>query len=75
MTCPTCDHTMHGIMAGNFWCPRCGTVKYGDATYTPMLVDRCRLFEGVCQGRDYVEGSWKNFGIAESINTPLRRLT
>jgi predicted amidophosphoribosyltransferase len=24
MSCPTCDHTMHGI-ARWFWCPRCGT--------------------------------------------------
>ena len=25
MSCPTCDHTMHGLGELWFWCPRCGT--------------------------------------------------
>lgn len=39
MACPTCDHTMQGILIDEnakraFWCPRCGTLRivslYGD---------------------------------------------
>ena len=26
MSCPTCDHTMHGLGDQWFWCPRCGTI-------------------------------------------------
>ena len=35
MACPTCDHTMQCVaaMGGGydnlFWCPRCGTIKFG----------------------------------------------
>lgn len=25
MSCPTCEHTMHGLGDRWFWCPRCGT--------------------------------------------------
>ncbi len=27
MACPTCDHTMKGLGAEWFWCPRCGTLR------------------------------------------------
>lgn len=30
MSCPTCDHTMHGLGERWFWCPRCGTVLNAD---------------------------------------------
>ena len=27
MVCKTCDHTMQSVVAGVFWCPRCGSLK------------------------------------------------
>lgn len=26
MSCPTCNHTMHGVGDKWFWCPNCGTI-------------------------------------------------
>lgn len=41
MACHQCDHTMHPISEGIFWCPRCGSVKYPaiKLEYTPMVVE------------------------------------
>ena len=40
MSCPTCDHTMTGVGDGNFWCPRCGTIrKVGHYEGVPFLLD------------------------------------
>jgi hypothetical protein len=46
MPCPTCDHTMHLVIDGIFWCPRCGTLntRYDEAS-VPKLVGRCRKME------------------------------
>lgn len=41
MSCPTCDHTMHGIPPLQ-WCCRCGTIKTDGNTYVPALVERAR---------------------------------
>ena len=46
MSCPTCDHTMHSLGSGDYWCPRCGTLQqYRQTrvnTEAPKLVERCR---------------------------------
>lgn len=47
MSCPTCDHTMKclAVTGGDnpYWCPRCGTVKYGnhegDTGEKPKIVE------------------------------------
>lgn len=52
MACPTCDHTMHCIVTGVFWCPRCGTVKSNPcwpaetsaSVEVPKLVERTREY-------------------------------
>lgn len=59
MSCPTCDHTMQGLLSADdcdllaprfFWCPRCGTLRTqgvdGERTVdeSPKLVERCRRF-------------------------------
>lgn len=85
MSCPTCDHTMHCIGHGIFWCPRCGTLKGNDPlgqVSIPALVDRCRRFaaEGNTQSYflgkskyDHADEEWRKLGIAESINVPSER--
>lgn len=44
MACPTCDHTMHSLVAALLWyCPRCGTVKDAlNRVTTPAIVDRVK---------------------------------
>jgi len=37
MACPTCGHTMHGLGPDCYWCPRCGTTKYGSNTAVPTV--------------------------------------
>jgi len=50
MSCPTCDHTMQGLLPAQasefrqfFWCPRCGTLKTSDGEReeieSPLLVE------------------------------------
>lgn len=80
MPCPNCDHTMSklGVTEGTaprpvWWCPRCGTSRFGDAggSMTPMLVDRTRRFT------DTLGMMWTalahRLGIFESIYTPAER--
>ncbi len=54
MACPTCDHTMQAIVAGDmaafWWCPRCGTVRSFRsggrvADSVPRLVEHVRSIE------------------------------
>ena len=71
MPCPSCDHTMHGLGNGCFWCPRCGTLK-NERTHTPMLVTRCRKFEETL-GPSW-QALWHRLEIKESINPPKGRL-
>jgi ribosomal protein L37AE/L43A len=47
MPCPTCDHTMHAVCTGIWWCPRCGTLRkdFIEAPLddsVPALVERRR---------------------------------
>ena len=76
MACPTCSHTMQNLgleMNRAFWCPRCGTLSFGDGRHveTPALVERCQQF-GQTLGPSWFS-LWKQFGIAESINIPEER--
>lgn len=86
MSCPTCDHTMHGI--GNvpavggepvFWCPRCGTLEDHTNGITdvvaPKLVSWCREFKAQTAGRVPVPlvEVWHRLGICEAINVPANR--
>ncbi len=82
MACPTCSHTMQTFGSiGNFWCPRCGTIKRDhpgcDTTEAPKLVERCREFRDKAEnGMGLSSASahlWHRLGIAESINTPEKR--
>lgn len=71
MACPTCDHTMHAIGGGNFWCPRCGTLR-NDRDFVPMLVTRCCEFDKVAgvmlsQAVYDLLPHWRRLGIEESI--------
>lgn len=77
MSCPTCDHTVHGLRGVIFWCPRCGTIcdrDNGGFYERPKLVDRCRTFER----ESLIAGTatpaawslWFRLGIRESINPP-----
>jgi hypothetical protein len=71
---------MHRFGGGSvfFWCPRCGTLKLGDAGIgyeTPKLVERCRQYQAGMT-TDVVPGhlqQWRIIGIAESINVPSER--
>lgn len=69
MPCPTCDHTMHQVKTGTFWCPRCGTMKSGDDIGIPRVVQRCRSY-AITNPPPSV---WRRLGIAESINLPDKR--
>lgn len=73
MACPTCGHTLHKVVYGIFWCPRCGTLmqKEGEAE-VPKLVERCRTFGG-CILNPSTLNEWRVLGIAESINLPENR--
>ena len=48
MSCPTCDHTMHGLGNRWFWCPRCGTTLNDDdrehTTSLPKATEAIRGF-------------------------------
>ena len=55
MSCPNCDHTMHGLGETDegyhfFWCPLCGTLRdspdgdWDESRLTPGLVGRVREF-------------------------------
>ncbi len=71
MACPTCSHTMQGLGYLMFHCPRCGTVKNADGSFTtPALVIRCRDFEKQCIGKitQRHDQTWRRTGVAESIN-------
>lgn len=76
MSCPTCSHTMQNVIAGVFWCPRCGTLKQPvtsnvleihafDSHVQPKLVERCRDFGGSL-GPSWL-ALWHKIGIRESI--------
>lgn len=84
MACPTCDHTMQMIGEGvnTFWCPRCGTIKFGStrpAHEAPKLVDHCRQFRKAKHpsfiaevglfGDPVIAEEWRRLGIEESLTT------
>lgn len=87
MSCPTCGHTMEGLLQNSvccaiktFICPRCGTMKHESGervTYDiPKLVERCRAYQkefGKENIAQYYRNEWKRLGITESINMPENR--
>ncbi len=82
MPCKTCNHTVHSVAVGMWWCPRCGTLQDEGAppgdTYVPQLVRHCRELERdyiLCDEYPPLTTDWARLGLAESINTPDRRPT
>lgn len=83
MSCSTCGNTMGSLGGSQFHCPRCGTyvnAAIGDPkVYVPKLVDRCRAFEADALPKEnigqYYRNTWRQLGIAESIQAPERRPT
>lgn len=76
MACPTCDHTMQLVGEGykTFWCPRCGTIKFGEreASEKPKLVDRALEFgkclpEGRYDRMDLIRLWCKELSVAECL--------
>jgi hypothetical protein len=63
---------MHSIIAGVWWCPRCGTIKDADGKSTPMLVGRVVEFLGKLDDEKIIEIA-KRTGIHESITLPGQR--
>ena len=75
MSCPTCDHTMHGIGYGMFHCPRCGTLTgaHADGSVTvPALVERVRTFYDLHyeELRMDQRAAWHRIGIGEASDAP-----
>ena len=81
MACPTCDHTMYGVLRNEnkqvYWCPRCGTLRvetgsnYFIDDSEPKLVGRCRRYAETFRHRgEEMPDEWRVFGIAESLNRP-----
>lgn len=70
MACPTCSHTVETVIQGRniFHCPRCGTLRMGDAVYVPKLVDRCREFEPLIRPSLVYRTDWHRLGIQECIS-------
>jgi len=68
MSCPTCDHTMQ-LTEVTFWCPRCGTIKFGKTVTVPYLVKRCLDFAGELRGSEHADliDQYRILGIEESI--------
>lgn len=48
MACKNCDHTMQAVADQTWWCPRCGSLKYGvlGETQEPRLVSLVRELLG-----------------------------
>ena len=61
---------------GLFWCPRCGTIKYGDTDHdieAPNLVERVVEFGSLLNedhGHHFLIGEFDRLGIRESITPP-----
>ena len=72
MACPTCDHTMSALVAGWWWCERCGTVLRDESVYLPKLVLRVRQLREVMERRvgfsSWDRKAWHEIGVDEAIS-------
>lgn len=75
MPCPVCEHTMRGLTAKVYWCPRCGTVRdvrhyhpdiVPDRWECPSLVDRVKELIPTLDANTLVRAHV--LGILEAVN-------